>query len=99
LLHPRSREEADLPSYRPLLDTRPFFIETRFRSGGGSRAAQPSSSEALRRQGWLTRWQGVRGPTRVTAPQGKGFTGKQGTELAEVIINKIKQAVNAIKFS
>jgi hypothetical protein len=29
----------------------------------------------------------------------KGFTGKQGTELAEVIINKIKQAVNAIKFS
>lgn len=29
----------------------------------------------------------------------KGFTGKQGTELAEVIINKIKQAVNAIKFA
>jgi len=29
----------------------------------------------------------------------KGFTGQQGTELAEVIINKVKQAVNAIKFS
>jgi hypothetical protein len=29
----------------------------------------------------------------------KYLTGKQGTELAEVIINKIKQAVNAIKFS
>ncbi|HSI79560.1 MAG TPA: hypothetical protein VK919_02805 [Solirubrobacterales bacterium] len=29
----------------------------------------------------------------------KGFTGKQGTELAEVIINKVKQAVNAIKFA
>ena len=28
----------------------------------------------------------------------KGFNGKQGTELAEVIIEKIKQAVNAITF-
>lgn len=29
----------------------------------------------------------------------KGFSGKQGTEIAEVIISKIKSAVNAIKFS
>ena len=28
----------------------------------------------------------------------KGFNGKQGTELADLIVNKIKQAVNAIKF-
>jgi len=28
----------------------------------------------------------------------KGFNGKQGTELAEVIITKVKQAVNAITF-
>jgi hypothetical protein len=28
----------------------------------------------------------------------KGFNGTQGTELAEVIISKIKQAVNAITF-
>ncbi len=28
----------------------------------------------------------------------KGFNGKQGTELAEVIISKIKSAVNAITF-
>ena len=28
----------------------------------------------------------------------KGFNGKQGTELADVIVNKIKQAVNAITF-
>lgn len=29
----------------------------------------------------------------------KGFTGKQGTQLAEVIISKIRQAVNAVRFS
>lgn len=29
----------------------------------------------------------------------KGFSGQQGTEIAEVIITKIKQAVTAIKFS
>ena len=28
----------------------------------------------------------------------KGFNGSQGTELAEVIISKVKQAVNAITF-
>ena len=28
----------------------------------------------------------------------KGFNGNQGTELAEVIVSKIKQAVNAITF-
>jgi hypothetical protein len=28
----------------------------------------------------------------------KGFNGAQGTELAEVIISKVKQAVNAITF-
>ena len=28
----------------------------------------------------------------------KGFNGAQGTELAEVIVSKIKQAVNAITF-
>jgi uncharacterized protein (UPF0333 family) len=28
----------------------------------------------------------------------KGFNGKQGTELADVIVNKIKQAVNAVTF-
>ena len=28
----------------------------------------------------------------------KGFNGSQGTELAEVIVSKIKQAVNAITF-
>jgi hypothetical protein len=28
----------------------------------------------------------------------KGFNGHQGTELAEVIVGKIKQAVNAITF-
>jgi hypothetical protein len=28
----------------------------------------------------------------------KGFNGKQGTELADVIVGKIKQAVNAITF-
>jgi len=28
----------------------------------------------------------------------KGFNGSQGTEIAEVIISKIKQAVNAITF-
>jgi hypothetical protein len=28
----------------------------------------------------------------------KGFNGKQGTELADVIVDKIKQAVNAITF-
>jgi len=28
----------------------------------------------------------------------KGFNGKQGTELADMIVNKIKQAVNAITF-
>ena len=28
----------------------------------------------------------------------KGFNGKQGTEPADVIVNKIKQAVNAITF-
>ncbi len=28
----------------------------------------------------------------------KGFNGTQGTEIAEVIISKIKQAVNAITF-
>ena len=28
----------------------------------------------------------------------KGFNGKQGTELAEVIVTKIKAAVNAITF-
>ena len=28
----------------------------------------------------------------------KGFNGKQGTELAEVIVSKIKSAVNAITF-
>ena len=28
----------------------------------------------------------------------KGFNGAQGTELAEVIISKVKQAVNAISF-
>ena len=28
----------------------------------------------------------------------KGFNGKQGTELADVIVNKIKQAVNAITY-
>ncbi len=28
----------------------------------------------------------------------KGFNGTQGTELAEVIISKLKQAVNAITF-
>jgi Flp pilus assembly pilin Flp len=28
----------------------------------------------------------------------KGFNGKQGTELADVIVTKIKQAVNAITF-
>ena len=28
----------------------------------------------------------------------KGFNGTQGTEIAEVIIDKIKQAVNAITF-
>ena len=28
----------------------------------------------------------------------KGFNGKQGTELAEVIVEKIKAAVNAITF-
>ena len=28
----------------------------------------------------------------------KGFNGKQGTELAEVIVQKIKSAVNAITF-
>ena len=28
----------------------------------------------------------------------KGFNGKQGTELADVIVSKIKQAVNAITY-
>jgi hypothetical protein len=28
----------------------------------------------------------------------KGFNGKQGTELAEVIVEKIKQAVNKVTF-
>jgi uncharacterized protein (UPF0333 family) len=28
----------------------------------------------------------------------KGFNGAQGTEIAEAIVNKIKQAVNAISF-
>ena len=28
----------------------------------------------------------------------KGFNGKQGTELAEVIVSKIRSAVNAISF-
>jgi hypothetical protein len=28
----------------------------------------------------------------------KGFNGKQGTELADVIVSKIRQAVNAITF-
>ena len=28
----------------------------------------------------------------------KGFNGKQGTELADLIVGKIKQAVNAITF-
>ena len=28
----------------------------------------------------------------------KGFNGKQGTELADLIVNKIKQAVNVITF-
>jgi hypothetical protein len=28
----------------------------------------------------------------------KGFNGAQGTELAEVIISKVKQAVSAISF-
>ena len=28
----------------------------------------------------------------------KGFNGKQGTELAGVIVEKIKQAVNAVSF-
>jgi hypothetical protein len=28
----------------------------------------------------------------------KGFNGEQGTELADVIVNKIKSAVNAITF-
>jgi Flp pilus assembly pilin Flp len=28
----------------------------------------------------------------------KGFNGKQGTELAEVIVEKIKQAVNKVSF-
>ena len=28
----------------------------------------------------------------------KGFNGKQGTELADVIIDKIKQAVNQVTF-
>jgi hypothetical protein len=28
----------------------------------------------------------------------KGFNGKQGTELAEVIVDKIKQAVNKVTF-
>ena len=28
----------------------------------------------------------------------KGFNGKQGTELADLIVNKIKQAVNGITF-
>ncbi len=28
----------------------------------------------------------------------KGFNGRQGTELADVIVGKIKQAVNAITF-
>jgi hypothetical protein len=28
----------------------------------------------------------------------KGFNGREGTELADVIVNKIKQAVNAITF-
>ena len=28
----------------------------------------------------------------------KGFNGSQGTELAEVIISKVKQAVNAVTF-
>ena len=28
----------------------------------------------------------------------KGFNGVQGTEIAELIVNKIKQAVNAITF-
>ena len=28
----------------------------------------------------------------------KGFNGKQGTELAEVIVEKIKQAVNQVSF-
>ena len=28
----------------------------------------------------------------------KGFNGKQGTELADVIVNKIKQAENAITY-
>jgi hypothetical protein len=29
---------------------------------------------------------------------GQCFNGKQGTELADVIVNKIKQAVNAITY-
>ena len=28
----------------------------------------------------------------------KGFNGKQGTELADVIVNKIKEAVNKVTF-
>jgi hypothetical protein len=28
----------------------------------------------------------------------KGFNGKQGTELADTIVNKIKQAVNKVSF-
>jgi hypothetical protein len=28
----------------------------------------------------------------------KGFNGKQGTELADVIVNKIKEAVNKVSF-
>jgi hypothetical protein len=28
----------------------------------------------------------------------KGFNGKQGTELAEVIVDKVKQAVNKVTF-
>ncbi|MQA73558.1 MAG: hypothetical protein GEU88_04275 [Solirubrobacterales bacterium] len=29
----------------------------------------------------------------------KGFNGSQGTELAELIVDKVKSAVNAIKFN
>ena len=36
--HPEPREEPD-PNYRPLLDSRPFFIETR--SGARSRRGRP----------------------------------------------------------
>jgi hypothetical protein len=51
---------------------------------------------------WTGQWVGPKPPSRRTirgrAPSVYDLNGKQGTELAEVIVEKIKAAVNAITF-